>query len=148
MMLHRADTDQDGKVTKDEFTKAAPDAPEDAFVRMDRNGDGVLNKEDRPEDGSGRQGRQGRRGGPGGPGHGQRIKAMDTNEDGNISSDEFKAGHPNAPEDAFERMDNNGDGVLNRDDFQGRGRGQGPKDGSGPRGARGGRRGAPPAPVE
>lgn len=47
--LKTADKDSDGKITKEEFKAAFPNAPEERFSKMDRNGDGVLTKEDRKQ---------------------------------------------------------------------------------------------------
>jgi len=44
--LKQADTDGDRQVTRDEAKAAFPNAPEHAFDRLDRNGDGVISKAD------------------------------------------------------------------------------------------------------
>lgn len=53
--LREADADADGKITYEEAKTAKPDLPKEVFDRIDRNGDGVISKEDaRPKDGKGR----------------------------------------------------------------------------------------------
>jgi len=44
--LKHADTDGDGSVTLEEFQAEFPNADEAAFHRLDRNDDGVINKDD------------------------------------------------------------------------------------------------------
>ncbi len=51
------------------------------------------------------------------PGHegdhkGQMFKEADTNNDGKVSHDEFKAQHDKHGEEMFKRMDANGDGFI------------------------------------
>jgi Ca2+-binding EF-hand superfamily protein len=47
--LKKRDTNNDGSISKEEFLAGAKDATraEKAFTKLDRNSDGVLNKEDR-----------------------------------------------------------------------------------------------------
>ena len=45
-MMKRADTDGDGKVSRDEFMKAQTARLEEMFSRMDTNGDGKLSREE------------------------------------------------------------------------------------------------------
>ena len=105
MDIGRCDTDEDGQVTEDEFAAANPDAPADLFTHLDQNGDGVLTPDDRPE---------GRRGPHMGPPPG--MREADTNDDGQISAEEFAAANPDAPADLFTHLDRNGDGVLTPED--------------------------------
>lgn len=44
--LREADTDHDGSVTLEEFQAEFPNADEAAFHRLDRNDDGVINRDD------------------------------------------------------------------------------------------------------
>jgi hypothetical protein len=67
--MEQADTNQDGKITLEEATAALPGMNEEKFNWLDRNGDGVLTPEDRPEHGRGGPGHGGPRG-FGGPGQG------------------------------------------------------------------------------
>lgn len=51
------------------------------------------------------------------PGHGSEkhdLGAADTNQDGNISLDEFKAAHAKRLEAVFKRLDSNSDGVIDQ----------------------------------
>lgn len=133
------DPDGDGRVSLEEFRKsprvAGLDAArqEELFARMDRNGDGFLDRKDY----------QGRRPGRDGEGPSRMVEELDADKDGMVSFEEFRAGsrakglNEAQAKDMFERMDRNQDGKLGADDFRGerRGPGMGP-DGSGksPRG--------------
>jgi Ca2+-binding EF-hand superfamily protein len=48
-LLSRADSDGDGKVTREEFSKAMPNASASRFDVLDSNGDGVLSRQDFPQ---------------------------------------------------------------------------------------------------
>ena len=93
------DRNGDGVITRDEFPGNAA-----AFNRLDRNGDGVLSAADR----------QGR-----GRGNAQqmRFRGMDRNGDGVITRDEWRGN-----DQSFRQHDLNGDGVLSGDEVRGRGR--------------------------
>lgn len=60
---------------------------------------------------------------------GERMKAMDKDGDGKVTWDEFKAYHDAHLRERFDALDTNKDGVLSRDDMQGRG----PRAGTPPR---------------
>ena len=47
--LAEADTDGDGAISFSELQAARPEVTEERFARMDRNGDGVITEEERPE---------------------------------------------------------------------------------------------------
>ena len=81
-MIKRADTDGDGKVSRDEFIKAQTERLEKMFARMDTDGDGKLSpeefaagrarmRESMPQDGQRPRGPRG----PGGPDRGGRGPA-------------------------------------------------------------------------
>jgi len=71
-MMHRADANGDGKVTRNEFLAAAKQRAERMFNHMDVNGDGVLDVRD----------------------HEARFfDRMDANHDGVVSRAEFRAFH-------------------------------------------------------
>jgi Ca2+-binding EF-hand superfamily protein len=88
--LQAMDKDGDGKVSKDEFT-----GPAQLFERLDANSDGVISREDNPNaPAAGATG-------------GERFRAMDKNNDGKVSKDEFAG-----PAQLFERLDANSDGFV------------------------------------
>ena len=87
---------------------------------------------------------------PGGPRDGRRpppeemFKRLDTNGDGTVSLEEFKAGprgqrNPERAEEAFKRMDKDGDGKLTLEELK---QGRPPRGPGGPEGG-GGKHGGP-----
>lgn len=46
------------------------------------------------------------------------MERADTNHDGKISMDEFKAAHEKRVEEMFKRMDTNGDGFIDKDEMR------------------------------
>jgi Ca2+-binding EF-hand superfamily protein len=92
--LARADADNDGNITRDEFLAR----PTQMFARLDDNSDGVISAGERPQRGEGRDG-EGRR-------------HMDVNDDGQISQSEFAAMGASR----FERLDANNDGRVTREE--------------------------------
>ncbi len=128
--LHALDVNGDGKVSREEFP-----GPDEAFQRLDRNHDGVLDEKDLlgpdGERGPDNRGAAGRDGGPGARMRErmrEQLHAMDKDGDGRVSKEEYTGRIP------FERLDRNGDGFLDPADA--------PPEG-GPRGERG--RGDPEA---
>lgn len=101
--IRAADKNDDRQVSPEEFRAAFPGAPEDAFKRRDRNGDGMLSSADLPKGGPEAR--------PQGPPV-ERIRAADKDEDGKVTPEEWKAAFPHAPEQVFGRLDRNGDGAL------------------------------------
>jgi Ca2+-binding EF-hand superfamily protein len=109
-MLRRFDTDRDGKVTKDEFTKDVGAR----FAELDLNNDGRITDEDLPPAMRGRgvltgSGEVPRRG------MGRRIQNLreaDANKDGIITRDEVMA----AAERRFASLDRNKDDALDKGD--------------------------------
>jgi Ca2+-binding EF-hand superfamily protein len=97
------DRNGDGIITRDEY-------PGDAatFDRLDRNHDGVLSDADRQGRGRGRNNAQ------------MRFRGMDRNGDGVITRDEWR-GNDNS----FQQHDRNGDGVLSGSELRGGGNGNG-----------------------
>lgn len=101
-LIKAADADQNGEVTLDEFLTKFPNASEDRFNVLDRDDDGVLSKDDIPWHERARILK--------------RLKEADTNGDGSVTLEEFQAQFPNVDEAAFNRLDRNDDGVINKDD--------------------------------
>lgn len=95
------DTNNDGAISRDEFI-AGPAA---MFDRLDRNHDGRLTADERPQHGG--PGMRGHHRG-GGMGMGLGLRGADANNDGRITRAEFtQAGTA-----AFTRLDTNRDGAL------------------------------------
>jgi Ca2+-binding EF-hand superfamily protein len=112
--LKAMDKDADGKVTRAEF-----DGPEQAFLALDVNKDGVLDKDDYPaifaaggdatpkpkEEGEPAKAKGGA--GPTASQFGPRLKAMDTDSDGKLSREEYQG-----PPAMFNQLDTDNDGFL------------------------------------
>ena len=105
-MLERLDTNKDGKISKDEFPGA-----DKVFDRIDANGDGFITEDEAAAMGNRRGG--GQRGGL--------IARMDQDGDGKVTREEWAA--------AFDKLDTNGDGVLDQQDRPQRGGQGGPRHG-------------------
>lgn len=103
-MLERADLDEDGRITRDEFAEARARN----FAQLDRNKDGFLDK----SDASGR--RLGRARGGGGERLQQAMDFIDSNGDGRISREEFVGGRAIM----FDRADSNGDQVIDSEEMK------------------------------
>jgi len=100
--LARADGDGDGRVSKAEYIARA-DA---RFAKMDKNSDGKVSADERapppPADGAAAP--------AGGRMRSRMIERLDTNHDGMISIDEYRAGVA----ERFDRLDTNHDGFLDQ----------------------------------
>ena len=131
----KLDKDEDGKVSAREMMAGRPDGkgphrkPGALLERADKNGDGLIGKDEVPERAWERLGKldkdgddavskeelaAGRPDGPGGPGRGgEMLKRADKNGDGLISKDEV-------PERAWERLgklDKDGDDAVSREEL-------------------------------
>jgi Ca2+-binding EF-hand superfamily protein len=107
------DKNSDGVIDKAEA--AAHPRLVERFAELDKNGDGKLTADERPE----RKGMRGH-GRHGGPRHGDGFKKLDTDGDGRISKAEAAADPRFAAR--FDTMDANKDGVIDRADRELRGK--------------------------
>jgi len=117
-MIEDFDDNKDGTISLEEFKAhwkprrpGPPPKPEDAFKHLDKNGDGKLDGEEADK---------------------KFIEDLDTNKDGSVDLDEFKAhkpmpgpgpgpgpgpkNPPPKPEDVFKEKDKNSDGKLDGDE--------------------------------
>lgn len=132
--LWELDTDKSGGISMEEFKagelfkKLPPDKQDAVFHRLDSNDDGVISPQDHPEPPFKHP--DGKRG-PG-PDHdgpppsdepGRINKKLDTNGDGALSFEEFRAGNAvknlteDQQEDRFELLDRNHDQKISPEDF-------------------------------
>ncbi len=105
--LKAADSNGDGRISFDEAKAAFPKMTQERFDKLDRNHDGVLSLEDRVQ-GNGK--------GAGRAEKIQRLRAADTNHDGQVTFDEAKAAFPKLTQERYSKLDRNGDGVLSMAD--------------------------------
>ncbi len=96
------DANGDGVITRDE----APEQMRNRFDRIDANGDGMLETDELENVPTPWRGR----GGPRAPGSGpaERLRQFDADADGRITRDEL----PDRMERVLARFDTNGDGVI------------------------------------
>lgn len=118
-MFDRTDTDGDGFISKVEFDTGR----DGMFAKLDANKDGVVTQEEmqaardawRAKMGKPAQETQAQNGTEADGAkkhHGGFMKRLDTNEDGQISAEEFKAGG----EKMFAKLDANADGKIAKDE--------------------------------
>ena len=99
--VDQADANKDGKVTYEELKAVRPKLTEQKFKEMDKNGDGVLTKADRPSPGEAFD---------------AMLKQADKDKDGKVTYEELKAVRPKVTEERFKAMDLDKDGVLTKAD--------------------------------
>ncbi len=104
-IFKQADANADGDITFEELSAVAPNITRERFDQFDRNGDGLLNPEDRTE---------GRPGGPrrGGQAFAQRFREADKDGNGEVTFEELQGMLPGLTRDRFDRLDRNGDGMI------------------------------------
>ncbi len=105
-ILREADADEDGEVTFEELQALIPELTQEQFDRLDRNGDGVISADDKPDE-------------PVDP-----IRRLihllheaDADENGEVTFEELQAVAPDLTEERFNKLDRNGDGVISRADL-------------------------------
>lgn len=125
--LRAADTNQDGKLSPEEFSAGFPNAPAERFAALDRNQDGFVDRSDREAlaDATGQKNKNKGEGGhhkadgsvtAGVPYVKDLISAHDADKDGKLTKAELEAAKPGFPEKSFAAMDRNKDGVLSEAD--------------------------------
>lgn len=125
--LRAADTNQDGKLSPEEFSAGFPNAPAERFAALDRNQDGFVDRSDR-EALAGAPGEHKKEKGEGGhhkadgsvaeavPYVKDLISEHDADKDGKLTKAEIEAAKPGFPEKSFDAMDRNKDGVVSEAD--------------------------------
>lgn len=138
-MEEMLDKDKDGKITLIEAA-SMPFMNEESVKQLDKDGDGILSKEELPKGPPGMPGPGGF--GPGGPP--DFFGMMDQDKNGEVSLKEASV-MPFFTEDFFKQLDKNGDGILKKDEMpEGPPPGMPGPGGFGPGGRRG--RGGPGGP--
>lgn len=130
--LRAADTNQDGKLSQEEFSAGFPNAPAERFAALDRNQDGFVDRTDREavagasDEGKKEKGEKKKEKGE----HKANgsvaeavpyvkglISAHDADKDGKLTKAELEAAKPGFPEKSFAAMDRNKDGVVSDADL-------------------------------
>jgi len=128
--LARSDSDGDGRVSKAEYLARA----DERFARMDKNGDGQLTPDEmapRREAPAPAAGTDASPAPAGGGMMSRMFERLDTNHDGKVSREEYRA----QAAERFDRMDTNHDGFLDQSEMtamRDRGRGMMQRGGDSP----------------
>lgn len=114
--LRAADTNQDRQVSPEEFAVQFPNAPAEQFARLDRNGDGHIDRQDR-ETASTPDVRPERTAKNGPPQDAttylkKLVKQHDADGDGRVTQAEVEAAKHGFPPLVFGALDRDGDGAL------------------------------------
>ena len=110
-LLKEADADNNGEVTFDELKAKLPNLTQEQFDKLDRNGDGVITKDDAPTD-------------PIPPIDGWRLELLraltraDLNHDGKLDFAEIAQAFPDAPAELLDKIDTNDDQVITRKELR------------------------------
>jgi len=96
--IRKADSNNDQKLSYEELKTVFPEITEEKFNKADKDGDGQLAREEMRNIMT------------------ERMKAADTDKDGKISREEANAAFPKMTDEAFAKLDRNGDGFLSPDD--------------------------------
>ncbi len=108
LLARKADADHNGKVTYEEMLAVTPNLTRERFDRMDTNKDGVLSPDDRAQ--AQKDSKEGVDDGV------KKLMACDANSDGKVTFEELTTAKPGFPREAFDRADQNKDGVISADD--------------------------------
>ena len=123
--IMRADTNGDGKISKEEAAAAQDQRQDDWFAKTDANKDGFLT-EDEIRDA--REARRDHMRGEMKARMEERFKEADANNDGQLSLDEVQAKMPRLAE-RFNTLDADKDGMLSKEELKRGGRGHAPPQG-------------------
>ena len=110
-LFKRADKDGNGQVTWEELHAMAPRLPQERFTAWDKNGDGAITKDELPARKPGGESAK-TAANSNQPSMEQMARKADKDKSGSVSLEELHALYPKFPQDRFEEMDKNKDGVL------------------------------------
>jgi len=108
-LIQMLDTDKDGRVSREESSKAAVERANQRFDQLDANKDGYITQEEVDAARKKVRGEMGKRGA-------EAWKAADKDGDGAISRSEAEAGMPMLFR-RFDQLDANKDGKITRDEM-------------------------------